>query len=181
MHKIDMICDIIAKYLIHVIGLAEATMSLQVVLIFLLFSTFSSLQSLFICHQLTLKPPGQSTVIDLIIRDFLLNIIFSNSLIGLTLLSGIVLTLPNWYIVIFICLFKQSSICVILEWLAMSLLRYCYIFHWTAFSDIEDSKIHFAARAFYIALGLILNCSELFISSRGGDFKANYKVRHFIG
>ena len=151
-------------------------MQAHVVFVYLLFSTFSSMSNVFICRQISLKPPGQSTVIDLIIRDFLYNLTLSNSANCLTLALGLLFPLPDWYIHSFIYVAKLSALCVLLEWLAMSLLRYGYIFHWARFANLEDGKLLLAARSLYFGLGFVLNTAEIAISGQDADFKSNYKV-----
>ena len=165
-----------------------------VLITYVALSTLSTLQSALIFRHMSLKPPGHSTVIDTLLQDFFVVLTFNNTLMSTVALLGSLVSLPYWLLALFVVTVRLTVLLMLLQWLATSLVRYGYIFHWSIFVDLEDGMIIRVARGFsallsagFLAVERLLNGDvdivtqyKVFIRERAQQFRLRKIDCHVI-
>ena len=146
-----------------------------VLITYVALSTLSTLQSALIFRHMSLKPPGHSTVIDTLLQDFFVVLTFNNTLMSTVALLGSLVSLPYWLLALFVVTVRLTVLLMLLQWLATSLVRYGYIFHWSFFVDLEDGTIIRVARGFCALLAAGFFAAERLLNG-DVDIVTQFKV-----
>lgn len=135
----------------------------------LIFQITSIVQCGVIVHHVRIKPPSVLTVIDLVVSDLSLMVIVYQTLTGSLMMVSLFVIIPDNLTLTLILMVRLMWFLTAFHWLAKSVLKYCYIFHWTRMVDICDSRLLTMVRSMSLLLSLCIIGIELYLVPESGD------------